>query len=77
MMGHYTTWALAANGPASRIRTGDIAVAAQLPGCGKSYYSRALYQAELRRDLRLLYRGNKAIKHIDIAIEKGLSVTVL
>jgi hypothetical protein len=27
--------------------------------------------------LRLLYRGNKAIKHIDMAIENGLSVTVL
>jgi hypothetical protein len=38
--------------PASRSRTGDIAVAAQLPSSGKLYYSRALYQSELRRALR-------------------------
>lgn len=53
--------------PASRIRTGDIAVAAQLPNTGRSYYSRALYQSELRRDLRSYYRGNKPIKRIDTA----------
>ena len=49
MIGRYTTWALITVYPASRIRTGDIAVAAQLPFIGKPYYSRALYQAELRR----------------------------
>ncbi len=49
MIGRYTTWALIYSYPASRIRTGDIAVAAQLPLIGKPYYSRALYQAELRR----------------------------
>ena len=65
MMGHYTTWALAANDPASRSRTGDIAVAAQLPNYGKPYYSRALYQAELRRVLRLCCGDMNCIKHID------------
>lgn len=35
--------------PASRIRTGDIAVAAQFARERLLYYSRALYQSELRR----------------------------
>jgi hypothetical protein len=54
MIGHYTTWADINRCPASRIRTGDIAVAAQLPIVGKPYYSRALYQAELRRGTALI-----------------------
>ena len=55
MIGHYTTWAFFRYSyPASRIRTGDIAVAAQLPRVGKPYYSRALYQAELRRGTALI-----------------------
>jgi hypothetical protein len=50
MIGLYTTWAFINTGyPASRNRTGDIAVAAQLPFTGILYYSRALYQSELRR----------------------------
>ena len=57
MIGRYTTWALFNSYPASRIRTGDIAVAAQLPDNGKPYYSRALYQAELRRGTALLILG--------------------
>ncbi len=57
MIGRYTTWALIYSYPASRIRTGDIAVAAQLPDNGKPYYSRALYQAELRRGTALLILG--------------------
>lgn len=36
-------------GPASQIRTGDIAVAARCTKRCETYYSRALYQAELRR----------------------------
>lgn len=36
-------------GPASQIRTGDIAVAARCAFWRETYYSRALYQAELRR----------------------------
>ena len=49
MIGHYTTWAQEIsdcgheNDPDSRIRTGDIAVAAQYARRHESYYSRALY----------------------------------
>ena len=51
--------------PASRSRTGDIAVAAQLPSTGKLNYSRALYQSELRRALRrgaLQYKTHSDLK---------------
>lgn len=64
MIGHYTTWALLLWDPASRIRTGDIAVAAQFARERRLYYSRALYQSELRRVSALIMLERVVIKHI-------------
>jgi hypothetical protein len=47
MIGHYTIRTHI--DPASQIRTGDIAVTARSTLRCETYYSRALYQAELRR----------------------------
>ncbi len=64
MIGHYTTWALNVRGdPASRIRTGDIAVAAQFARERRLYYSRALYQSELRRVSALIMLERVVIKY--------------
>ncbi len=65
MIGHYTTWAPIMKYPASRIRTGDIAVAAQFAEAASLYYSRALYQSELRRDTALIMYGRLVIKDVD------------
>ena len=63
MIGHYTTWALFVDeDPASRIRTGDIAVAAQFARERRLYYSRALYQSELRRVSALIMLEGVVIK---------------
>jgi len=57
-------------GPASQIRTGDIAVAARCTNWCETYYSRALYQAELRRvqlcNATLIFRpfDHKGVTHI-------------
>gem|GEM_PF-6290713 len=56
MMGRYTTWASVFSHKLSRLpesnrgHRGSRAVAS----IGKPYYSRALYQAELRRGLALI-----------------------
>ncbi len=74
MIGHYTTWALNVRGdPASRIRTGDIAVAAQFARERILYYSRALYQSELRRVSALIMLSGEVI--IDFVESSGHCTT--
>lgn len=77
MIGHYTTWALNVQGdPASRIRTGDIAVAAQFARERRPYYSRALYQSELRRVSALIMLDRVVIKYFARFAETGRTRTL-